>query len=59
MGMDEHGTILVRKRLYRTQGMTFMAPLPPTLIGMAVCGGAPYRARRFREHGPEVKLIAP
>jgi hypothetical protein len=32
--MDEHGTILVRKRLYRAQVMAFIAQLPPTLIGM-------------------------
>src|SRR5215472_7105152 len=59
VGMDEHGTILVRKRLYRTQVMAFIAQLPPTLIGMEACGGAHYWARRFREHGHEVKLMAP
>ena len=26
VGMDEHGTILVRKRLYRAQVMAFIAP---------------------------------
>jgi len=26
---------------------------------MEACGGAHYWARRFREHGPEVKLMAP
>jgi transposase len=59
VGMDEHGTILVRKRLYRAQVMAFIAQLPPTLIGMEACGGAHYWARRFREHGHEVKLMAP
>jgi transposase len=59
VGMDEHGTILVRKRLYRAQVMAVIAQLPPTLIGMEACGGAPYWARRFREHGHEVKLMAP
>ena len=29
VGMDEHGTILVRKRLYRAQVMAFIAQLPP------------------------------
>ena len=57
--MDEQGTILVRKRLYRAQVMAFIAQLPPTLIGMEACGGAHYWARRFREHGHTVKLIAP
>ena len=40
VGMDEQGTILVRKRLYRAQVMAFMAQFPPTLIGMEACGGA-------------------
>src|ERR671932_2855336 len=59
VGMDEHGTILMRKRLYRAQVRAFIAQLPPTLIGMEACGGAHYWARRFREHGHEVKLMAP
>ena len=59
VGMDAHGTIQLRKRLARTQVMTFIAQLPPTLIGMEACGGAHYWARRWREHGHEVKLMAP
>jgi transposase len=59
VGMNEQGTILLRKRLYRAQVMTFIAQLPPMLIGMEACGGAHYWARRFREHGHEVKLMAP
>ena len=58
VGMDEQGTILVRKRLYRAQVMAFIAQLPPTLMGMEACGGAHDWARRFREHGPEVTLMA-
>jgi len=57
--MDEHGTIQLRKRLARAQVMTFIAQLPPTLIGMEACSGAHYWARRVREHGHEVKLMAP
>ena len=59
VGMDTHGTIVVRKRLYRAQVMAFIAKLPPALIGMEACGGAHYWARRFREHGHDVKLMAP
>ncbi len=59
VGMDEQGTILVRKRLYRAQVMAFIAQLPPTRIGMEACGGAHDWARRFREHGHEVQLMAP
>jgi transposase len=42
VGMDAHGTIVVRKRLYRAQVMGFIAQLPPTCIGMETCGGAHY-----------------
>ena len=59
VGMDEHGTMQLRKRLYRAQVMAFIAPLPPTLIGMEACSGAHDWARRFREHDHEVKLMAP
>jgi transposase len=59
VGMDAHGTIQLRKRLYRAQLMAFIAQLPPTCIGMEACGGAHYWARRFREHGHEVRLMAP
>jgi transposase len=58
VGMDEQGTMLVRKRLYRGQVMAFIGQLPPTLIGMEACGGAHDWARRFREHDHEMKLMA-
>jgi transposase len=59
VGMDERGKIVWRKRLSRHDLMPFMAKLPPVLIGMEACGGAHYWARRFREHGHDVKLLAP
>src|SRR5262245_3815762 len=59
VGMDEHGTILVRKQLHRAQCMEFIPQLPPPLIGIEAFGDAHYWARRFREHGHEVKLMAP
>src|SRR3989454_7289923 len=59
VGMDERGKIVLRKRLSRHDLMPFIAKLPPVLIGMEACGGAHDWARRFREHGHEVKLMAP
>ena len=59
VGMDEHGKVVIRKRLDRSQLMGFIAHLSPVVIGMEACGGAHYWARRFREHGHEVKLMAP
>jgi hypothetical protein len=59
VGMDNTGKIVFRKRLSRHDLMPFLAKLPPARIGMEACGGAHYWARRFREHGHEVKLMAP
>src|SRR5713101_9550565 len=59
VGMDERGKIVLRKRLSRHALIPFIATLPPVLIGMEACGGAHDWARRFREHGHEVKLMAP
>src|SRR4029453_15249763 len=58
-GMDERGKIGLRKRLTREALLPFLAQLAPVLIGMEACGGAHYWARRLREHGHTVKLIAP
>jgi transposase len=58
-GMDDKGKIMLRKRLTREALLPFLAQLAPVLIGMEACGGAHYWARRLREHGHTVKLIAP
>src|SRR5215475_3273620 len=59
VGADATGNILWRKRLTRHALMPLIAQLPPLLIGIEACGGAHYWARRFREYGHEVKLMAP
>jgi transposase len=59
VGMDDRGHVVLRKRLARSELLHFIATLPPALIGMEACGSAHYWARRFREHGHEVRLIAP
>jgi transposase len=59
VGSDTTGKILWRKRLSRHALMPFIAQLPPVLIGIEACGGAHDWARRFREHGHEVRLMAP
>jgi len=59
VGMDERGKIVLRKRLSRHDLLPCMAKLLPVRIGMEACGGAHYWARRFREHGHDVQLLAP
>ena len=59
VGMDDTGHVVLRKRIARGALLHFIATLPPALIGMEACGSAHYWVRRFREHGHEVRLIAP
>ena len=59
VGMDKRGKIVMRKRCRRGEVLPLMANLGPTTIGMEACGGAHYWARRLREQGHEVKLMAP
>src|SRR5688572_1734406 len=59
VGMNDTGHVVLRKRMARGALLHFIATLPPALIGMEACGSAHYWARRFREHGHEVRLMAP
>jgi transposase len=59
VGMDDAGHVVLRKRLARSQLPHFIATLPPLRIGMEACGSAHYWARCFREHGHDVRLVAP
>jgi transposase len=59
VGMDNAGLVVLRKRLARSVLQRFIATLPPLRIGMEACGSAHYWARCFREHGHDVRLIAP
>src|SRR5262245_50565203 len=59
VGMDDSGHVVLRKRMARSELLHFIATLPPALIGMEACGSAHYWARCFREHGHDVRLIAP
>jgi transposase len=59
IGMDKRGKIILRKRLYRGEVVSFMAQLPRATVGMEACGGAPYWARQLRQQGHQVRLMAP
>src|SRR5918999_5553952 len=59
VGMDDSGHVVLRKRLARSTLLPFIANVPPLRIGMEACGSAHYWARQFREHGHDVRLIAP
>ena len=57
VGMDERGTIILRKRLARSEVMPFMAKLPRVLVGMEACSGAHYWARQLRESLSEKVML--
>jgi transposase len=59
VGMDDAGHVVLRKRLARSALLPFIANLPPLRIGMEACGSAHDWARCVREHGHDVRLIAP
>jgi transposase len=59
VGMDDTGPVVLRQRMARGALLHCIATLPPALMGMDACGSAHYLARRFREHGHEVRLMAP
>jgi transposase len=59
VGMDDSGHLVLRKRIARRAWLTFMANVPPLRIGMEACGSAHDWARCVRDHGHDVRLIAP
>ena len=58
-GQDNHGKIVLRKRIYRTELNAFIANLTKCTIIMEACSGASYWSREFSKHGHEIKLISP
>lgn len=58
VGMDNHGKVVLRKTLKRTQLLAFVAQCPTCLIGMEACSGAHYWGREFRKLGHNIGIIA-
>ena len=58
-GVDQHGKVIVRKRLSRAQVSKYFAQFPACLVGMEACAGAHYWARKLQAQGHTVKLMAP
>jgi len=58
-GVDAQSREIMRKKLNRSKLITFMAKLPPCLVGIEACGGAHDWARKFRAMGHDVRLMSP
>ena len=56
-GIDATETVVVRKRLRRSQVLAFFKALPPCLIGMEACATAHYWARELTKLGHRVRLM--
>lgn len=56
-GIDASGAAVLRKRLRRSEVLTFFARLPSCLIGLEACATAHYWARELRAVGHEVRLM--
>lgn len=57
VGMDERGTIALKKRLSRKQMITLLANTPACLIAMEASCGAHHLGRDLTSQGHEVRLI--
>jgi transposase len=58
VALNEHGSIVVRKKFSRSALLTYTANLSSSLIGMETCGGAHFLARALRGQGHDARLIA-
>jgi transposase len=58
-GVDQHGVVVLRKRLSRGKVLAYFANLPRCVIGLEACGGAHYWARDLAKLGHEVRLMPP
>jgi transposase len=58
-GVDAAEQPVLRRKLRRRQVIEFLAALPPTRIGMEVCGSAHYWGRELTALGHQVCLLPP
>ena len=57
VGLDLRGSVVVRKRLSRSQLLHFTSNLHVELIGMEACGGAHFLGRALQQQGHKVRLM--
>ena len=58
-GVDESGTVVVRRQVRRAQLLAFFAKLPPCLVGIEACATAHHWARELMKLGHDVRLMPP
>src|SRR5579863_965945 len=58
-GVDAAGTVVVRRKLKRSELLQFFARLAPCLIGIEACATAHHWARELTALGHQVRLVPP
>ncbi len=58
-GVDDEGTVVIRRPLRRSRVLPFFKKLPPCLIGIEACATAHHWARQLIGSGHRVKLMPP
>lgn len=56
--VDQNTGEVISKQIKRSKFLEYFSNRAPSLIGMEACGGAQHWARRLKEMGHEVKLMA-
>ena len=56
-GIDGDGRVVVRRRLKRSEMLSFFSALGPCLIGMEACSTAHHWARELMAFGLDVRLM--
>src|SRR4051812_33507561 len=57
IGMDEHGTTVLRRKLNRTQLAEYAATAPPCVVATESCPGSQYWGRVFTKAGHHVRIL--
>ncbi len=58
-GVNSEGKIVLKKKLKRSEVLSFFVNLEPCLVGMEAGGGSNYWAREIRKLGHDAKVMAP
>lgn len=58
-GVDGRERTVIRKRLKRSELLSFFAQLPVCVVGIEACGSTHHWARQLHALGHEVRLMAP
>ncbi len=56
-GVDTAGTVVITKKLRRSQMLAFFEKVPPCLVGMEACATSHHWARELKALGHAVRLM--